>query len=122
VRTVLESVQPVTVTCETVRLQDLLAQVARGEAFLLQGGDCAETFVGNTEPQIRGNLRTLLQMAVVLTYCASVPVVKVRCTAGRYAKSFELAVLTTEKCYAARRSDTRHEDDAPGQLSDWERG
>jgi 3-deoxy-7-phosphoheptulonate synthase len=48
----------------------------RGEAFLLQGGDCAETFVDNTEPHIRANIRTLLQMAVVLTYGASMPVVK----------------------------------------------
>ena len=50
---------------------DRLADVARGEAFLLQGGDCAETFLDNTEPHIRGNIRTLLQMAVVLTYGAS---------------------------------------------------
>ena len=85
-RTVLESVPPVTVPSEIVRLQDMLAQVARGEAFLLQGGDCAETFVDNTEPHIRGNIRTLLQMAVVLTYGASVPVVKVARIAGQYAK------------------------------------
>src|SRR5205807_3596797 len=86
VRTVLESVPPVTVPSEVVRLQGMLAQVARGEAFLLQGGDCAETFVNNTEPHIRGNIRTLLQMAVVLTYGASVPVVKVGRIAGQYAK------------------------------------
>src|SRR5262249_20447513 len=67
-RTVLESVPPVTVPSEIVRLQEQLAQVARGEAFLLQGGDCAETFVDNTEPHIRANIRALLQMAVVLTY------------------------------------------------------
>ena len=60
----------------------MLAQVARGEAFLLQGGDCAETFVDNTEPHIRGNIRTLLQMAVVLTYGASVPVVKLATSPG----------------------------------------
>jgi 3-deoxy-7-phosphoheptulonate synthase len=85
-RTVLESVPPVTVPSEIVRLQDQLAQVAKGEAFLLQGGDCAETFVDNTEPHIRGNVRTLLQMAVVLTYGASLPVVKVARIAGQYAK------------------------------------
>ena len=85
-RTVLESVPPVTVPSEIVRLQEQLAQVARGEAFLLQGGDCAETFVDNTEPHIRGNIRTLLQMAVVLTYGASLPVVKVARIAGQYAK------------------------------------
>ena len=64
----------------------MFAQVARGEAFLLQGGDCAETFVDNTEPHIRGNIRTLLQMAVVLTYGSSLPVVKVARIAGQYAK------------------------------------
>ncbi len=85
-RTVLESVPPVTVASEIVRLQERPAQVARGEAFLLQGGDCAETFTDNTEPHIRGNIRTLLQMAVVLTYGASMPVVKVARIAGQYAK------------------------------------
>jgi 3-deoxy-7-phosphoheptulonate synthase len=85
-RTVLESVPPVTVPAEIERLKGLLADVARGEAFLLQGGDCAETFVDNTEPHIRANIRTLLQMAVVLTYGASVPVVKVARIAGQYAK------------------------------------
>ena len=48
--------------------RDRLAAVARGEAFLLQGGDCAETFAGATEPALRATLKTLLQMAVVLTY------------------------------------------------------
>ncbi len=86
VRTVLESVPPITVPSEVDRLRENLAAVARGEAFLLQGGDCAETFVDNTEPHIRGNIRTLLQMAVVLTYGASMPVVKVGRIAGQYAK------------------------------------
>ncbi len=86
VRTVLESVPPITVPREVDRLRSQLAQVARGEAFLLQGGDCAETFADNTEPHIRANLRTLLQMAVVLTYGASMPVVKVGRIAGQYAK------------------------------------
>ena len=57
-----------------------------GEAFLLQGGDCAETFVDNTEPHLRATIRTLLQMAIVLTYGASLPVVKVGRIAGQYAK------------------------------------
>ncbi|HVK26450.1 MAG TPA: 3-deoxy-7-phosphoheptulonate synthase class II [Actinokineospora sp.] len=86
VRTLLEAVPPITVPAEVDRLQARLAEVARGEAFLLQGGDCAETFVDNTEPHIRGNIRTLLQMAVVLTYGASMPVVKVGRIAGQYAK------------------------------------
>ena len=86
VRAVLESVPPVTVATEVDQLHRQLAAVARGEAFLLQGGDCAETFVTNTEPHIRGNVRTLLQMAVVLTYGSSMPVVKVARIAGQYAK------------------------------------
>jgi 3-deoxy-7-phosphoheptulonate synthase len=86
VRTLLESVPPITVPSEVDRLRTKLAEVARGEAFLLQGGDCAETFADNTEPHIRGNVRTLLQMAVVLTYGASMPVVKVGRIAGQYAK------------------------------------
>src|SRR5438270_1975790 len=52
-RTVLESVPPVTVPSEVVRLQEQLAQVAKGEAFLLQGGDCAESFADNMEPITR---------------------------------------------------------------------
>ena len=60
--------------------------MARGEAFLLQGGDCAETFDDNTEAHLRGTIRTLLQMAVVLTYGTSMPVVKLGRIAGQYAK------------------------------------
>ncbi|HEY2205863.1 MAG TPA: 3-deoxy-7-phosphoheptulonate synthase class II [Pseudonocardia sp.] len=86
VRAVLESVPPVTVPEEVDRLRARLASVAHGEAFLLQGGDCAETFADNTEPHIRGNIRTLLQMAVVLTYAASMPVIKLGRIAGQYAK------------------------------------
>jgi 3-deoxy-7-phosphoheptulonate synthase len=86
VRGLLEAVPPVTVPPEIDRLRIRLASVANGEAFLLQGGDCAETFVDNTEPHIKGNIQTLLQMAVVLTYGASLPVVKVARIAGQYAK------------------------------------
>jgi 3-deoxy-7-phosphoheptulonate synthase len=86
VRALLESVPPVTVPTEVDRLQERLGEVARGEAFLLQGGDCAETFVDNTEKHLRGTIRTLLQMAVVLTYGTAMPVVKVGRIAGQYAK------------------------------------
>ncbi|WP_345313088.1 class II 3-deoxy-7-phosphoheptulonate synthase [Gordonia alkaliphila] len=85
-RTVLESVPPICMPSEVESLHDQLAEVALGRAFLLQGGDCAETFAANTEPHIKANIRTLLQMAVVLTYGASVPVVKVARIAGQYAK------------------------------------
>jgi 3-deoxy-7-phosphoheptulonate synthase len=71
---------------ECDQLKERLAAVARGQAFLLQGGDCAETFVGTTGESIRGKFRTLLQMAVVLTYAASVPVVKVGRMAGQFGK------------------------------------
>ena len=82
----LESLPPLVFAGECDQLRERLASVARGEAFLLQGGDCAETFVGATADGIRGKLRTLLQMAVVLTYAASVPVVKVGRMAGQFAK------------------------------------
>ena len=86
VRKILESVPPVVLGPEVEELKDQLADVANGKAFMLQGGDCAETFESNTEPHIRANVRTLLQMAAVLTYGASVPVVKLARIAGQYAK------------------------------------
>jgi 3-deoxy-7-phosphoheptulonate synthase len=67
-------------------LRERLAAVTRGEAFLLQGGDCAETFAGATANAVRAKLQTLLQMAVVLTYGASIPIVKVGRLAGQFAK------------------------------------
>src|SRR4051794_1334614 len=67
-------------------LKGRLADVAAGRAFLLQGGDCAETFAGVTAENVRAKLQVLLQMAVVLTYGASVPVVKLGRIAGQYAK------------------------------------
>jgi len=70
--------------CDALKAQ--AAAAARGEAFWLQGGDCAETFGGATADAIRAKLKTLLQMAVVLTYAASVPVVKVGRIAGQFAK------------------------------------
>jgi 3-deoxy-7-phosphoheptulonate synthase len=82
----LSALPPLVVPSEVDTLRGRLAAVARGEAFLLQGGDCAETFAGATEPALRATLKTLLQMAVVLTYGASVPVVKVARIAGQYAK------------------------------------
>ncbi|MBV7296242.1 3-deoxy-7-phosphoheptulonate synthase class II [Corynebacterium sp. TAE3-ERU12] len=86
IRRILESVPPIVVAPEIRKLQRELAAVANGEAFLLQGGDCAETFESNTEPHIRANIKTLLQMAVVLTYGASTPVIKMARIAGQYAK------------------------------------
>jgi 3-deoxy-7-phosphoheptulonate synthase len=79
-------IPPLVFAGECDSLKERLAAVARGEAFVLQGGDCAETFAGSTADAIRGKLRTLLQMAVVLTYAASVPVVKIGRLAGQFAK------------------------------------
>ncbi|WP_405594748.1 3-deoxy-7-phosphoheptulonate synthase class II [Streptomyces sp. NBC_01410] len=86
VLTELESCPPLVFAGECDLLRERLASVAKGEAFLLQGGDCAETFDGVSAEQIQNKLRTLLQMAVVLTYAASVPVVKVGRIAGQYSK------------------------------------
>jgi 3-deoxy-7-phosphoheptulonate synthase len=77
---------PLVVAPEVAQLRSRLAAVARGEAFLLQGGDCAETFAATTAESLWDTARTLLQMAVVLTYGASLPVVKVGRWAGQYAK------------------------------------
>jgi 3-deoxy-7-phosphoheptulonate synthase len=77
---------PLVFAGECDELKGKLAAVSRGEAFLLQGGDCAETFAGATADNVRNKLRVLLQMAVVLTYAASVPVVKLGRLAGQYAK------------------------------------
>jgi 3-deoxy-7-phosphoheptulonate synthase len=82
----LESLPPLVLPAECDQLKERLASVARGEAFLLQGGDCAETFTGASADNIQGKFRTLLQMAVVLTYAASVPVVKVGRMAGQFGK------------------------------------
>ncbi|MFB9314960.1 class II 3-deoxy-7-phosphoheptulonate synthase [Nocardioides plantarum] len=82
----LRTLRPLVLGHECDDLTDKLAAVSRGEAFLLQGGDCAETFAGVTADNTRNKLRVLLQMAVVLTYAASVPVVKLGRLAGQYAK------------------------------------
>jgi 3-deoxy-7-phosphoheptulonate synthase len=82
----LAGMPPLVVPSEVEQLRSRLAAVARGEAFLLQGGDCAETFATSSAADIAGKVRVLLQMAVVLTYGASMPVVKVGRIAGQYAK------------------------------------
>ncbi|KJL45975.1 Phospho-2-dehydro-3-deoxyheptonate aldolase [Microbacterium hydrocarbonoxydans] len=77
---------PLVFAGEVDNLRDRLARAASGRAFLLQGGDCAETFAGATAEQIRNRIKTVLQMAVVLTYGASMPVVKMGRMAGQFAK------------------------------------
>src|SRR3954454_1964094 len=83
---VLSTVPTIVAPYEVDELRQKLALVCEGKAFMLQGGDCAETFVDNTEAHLLANARTLLQMAVVLTYGASLPVVKVARVAGQFTK------------------------------------
>ncbi len=82
----LRTLPPLVFAGECDQLTERLADVARGDAFVLMGGDCAETFEGATADAIRAKLKTVLQMAIVLTYGASMPVVKVGRIAGQYAK------------------------------------
>ncbi len=77
---------PLVFAGEARQLKRALAKVAKGEAFLLQGGDCAESFAEFHPDNIRDTFRVLLQMAVVLTYGAALPVVKVGRMAGQFAK------------------------------------
>jgi 3-deoxy-7-phosphoheptulonate synthase len=82
----LASYPPLVFAGEARSLTQRLGAVARGEAFLLQGGDCAESFAEFGADSIRDTFRVLLQMAVVLTYAAKKPVVKVGRMAGQFAK------------------------------------
>ena len=82
----LRSLPPLVFAGECDLLMRRLADAASGQAFVLMGGDCAETFEANTADSIRARLQTVLQMSVVLTYAASVPVVKVGRLAGQYFK------------------------------------
>ncbi len=82
----LAAAAPLVVPAEADQLTERLAAAGRGEAFLLQGGDCAETFADANVERIRNKIRTILQMAVVLTHGASMPVVKMGRIAGQYAK------------------------------------
>lgn len=82
----LESFPPLVFAGEVRALQNRLAGVAKGDAFLLQGGDCAESFLEFHPDNIRDTFRVLLQMAVVMTYAAKKPVVKVGRMAGQFAK------------------------------------
>ena len=77
---------PLVFAGEVDTLRERLAQAASGEAFLMQGGDCAETFVDATADRIRNRIKTVLQMAVVLMYGSSLPVIKMGRMAGQFAK------------------------------------
>ena len=77
---------PLVFAGEARRLKKALGQVSEGRAFVLQGGDCAESFAEFSADNIRDTFRVMLQMAVVLTYGAKVPVVKIGRMAGQFAK------------------------------------
>ena len=83
---ILANLPPLVFAGECDELKTKLAAAANGDAFVLMGGDCAETFVANTADSIRARLKTVLQMAIVLTYGASMPVVKIGRIAGQYGK------------------------------------
>jgi 3-deoxy-7-phosphoheptulonate synthase len=80
------SMPPLVFAGEARSLQAELAQVAAGNAFLLQAGDCAESFEEFSADNIREKLRVILQMAIILTYSVGVPIVKVGRMAGQFAK------------------------------------
>jgi 3-deoxy-7-phosphoheptulonate synthase len=86
VRTELSGLPPLVFAGEARRLQNALANVQGGRAFVLQGGDCAESFTDQSANAIRDKLKVLLQMAVVLTYGSGVPVIKIGRIAGQFAK------------------------------------
>src|SRR6476661_4014794 len=92
----LASYPPLVFAGECDILTDRMAKAAVGEAFVLQGGDCAETFASATADNIRDRIKTILQMAAVLTYGASVPVIKIGRMAGQYAKPRSSTVETRE--------------------------
>src|SRR3954452_13435192 len=82
----ISSFPPLVFAGEARSLEASLGQVAAGNAFMLQAGDCAESFEAFSAVNIREKLRVMLQMAVVLTYSLGVPVVKVGRIAGQFAK------------------------------------
>lgn len=85
-RAELETLPPLIFAGEADQLRNALAKAAHGNAFVLTAGDCAETFKHNTADSIRGRLRTVLRMAVVLTYGSTLPVIKIGRIAGQYFK------------------------------------
>ncbi|MEM6679457.1 MAG: 3-deoxy-7-phosphoheptulonate synthase class II [Pseudomonadota bacterium] len=92
----LSSYPPLVFAGEARRLRERLAEVAEGRAFLLQGGDCAESFAEFTGDNIRDTFRVMLQMSVVLTFAVRMPVVKVGRVAGQFAKPRSAPTETME--------------------------
>ena len=86
VEKMLEKRPPLVFAGEVQELRQKLGQVANGKAFLLQGGDCAESFAEYSANNIRDSFKVILQMAVALTFGAGLPVIKVGRMAGQFAK------------------------------------
>lgn len=82
----LSCLPPIVTSWEVDALRDLIAQAQRGEAFVLQGGDCAETFLECTSESIVAKLKILLQMSLVMLYGLKKPVIRIGRMAGQYAK------------------------------------
>src|SRR5690606_447875 len=82
----LSTLPPLVFAGEARALTSALAEVAEGQAFLLQAGDCAESFDAFSADNIRDSLKVILQMAIVLSYSSGVPTVKVGRIAGQFAK------------------------------------
>ena len=100
---------PLVFAGEARKLKAKLADVAAGEAFLLQGGDCAESFAEHGADNIRDFFRVFLQMAVVLTFAATSPVVKVGRIAGQFAKPRSVADRAAGRRRAAELSRRHHQ-------------
>jgi 3-deoxy-7-phosphoheptulonate synthase len=96
VETELRRMPPLVFAGEARRLKSLLGQVSAGKAFLLQGGDCAESFKEFSADNIRDTFRLILQMAVILTFAGGKPVVKVGRMAGQFAKPRSTATETID--------------------------
>jgi 3-deoxy-7-phosphoheptulonate synthase len=96
VEQILRGMPPLVFAGEARRLKSLLGDVAEGRAFLLQGGDCAESFKEFHADNIRDTFRLILQMAVVLTFAGGKPVVKVGRMAGQFAKPRSSATETID--------------------------
>ena len=90
VRKTLAELPPLVFAGEARQLQSQLGEACAGRAFVLQAGDCAESFDGVTADSIRDKLKVILQMAVVLAFSAGVPTVKIGRIAGQFAKPHEV--------------------------------
>jgi 3-deoxy-7-phosphoheptulonate synthase len=96
VETELRRMPPLVFAGEARRLKALLGQVSAGKAFLLQGGDCAESFKEFSADNIRDTFRLILQMAVILTFAGGKPVVKMGRMAGQFAKPRSAPIETID--------------------------